>query len=78
MEFEFGDYIWTKDENDNWQYKKRPNKLAPRSLASDRRYKDAPRYKVVIQYENLTKHNFLNNTLNMIKDISKKVMTFSD
>lgn len=76
MEFEFGDYIWQQDDEGNWTYKQKPKTNGAPRLATNAKYKDAPRYQVVIDYEKQVKNQFLHNVTDMIKDISKKVVTF--
>lgn len=50
-----------------------PSKLKAKSLKSDKRYKDAPRYPVIIQYESELKKNFDNNLNEMNIELVKKM-----
>ena len=46
------------------------------SLKSDGRYKDAPRYPMIYEYEGEFKRDYNKLITNMVKDIGKKLLTF--
>jgi len=61
------------DPKKGWIIKAKPMKL--KKKVSE--YKDPPRFKMIIQYENEMKKNYQKSVANMTKDILSKIIEFS-
>lgn len=73
--------IGSQDEKGNWIYKSNPDlKFLPfkKNGALKATYKDLPRYKAIVEYEQQEMKDFNNRIAEAVKDISLKLLSFSN
>jgi hypothetical protein len=72
MKFELNGNIFKQDDNGNWVLEKAQ---IPK-MKGNKKYKDAPRYGLIYDYENNVKENWKKTTDDILKDLKKKMNEF--
>ena len=72
-----GNFIYNKDEKDNWVWK--ADNLTPFKKNGNlkKEYRDEPRFPVIISYESKELKDYQNCLSEAIKDISIKLVSFN-
>lgn len=74
-DIEVGNFIYNQDENGKWVWKAKQSNKIPR-LESKPKYKDAPRYNVIYEYEGKWKESYNKHLENLTKKLTKQMYKF--
>lgn len=76
-DLKIGNFTYNKDDQGNWVYK--ADKITPFKKNGNLKaqYKDLPRFKAIVQYENQEVKDFQNSLEQSIKDVSLKLISLT-